>query len=629
MLGTGGFGITYAAHDEGLATTVAVKEFYPAELGSRDSTMTVRPRANEHREMFEHLKGAFVREAQTLIKFRHPGIVRVLSVFEAHGTAYMVMEFERGRSLKQRLAELRRPPNQVEMDALLEPLLAALEVVHAAGYLHRDIAPDNIIIRDDGSPVLLDFGSARPVTSAMTGIVKSGYSPQEQYAANTSLQGPWTDIYALGATLYGAVTGRPPEQSMARTIDDTTQPLATAGLDGYRAEFLAGIDAALRIPPKDRPQSIAELRAIMYPLATPPATGTREPRAQATGAVPMVGGGARTLRTEAGGDVPERPVASGSRMGWLTVIGTVAAVVLAGLYLLGSRQLRSPETAAEKTRADDRGLPVSTAQAYRDGMRYLDGDGVQLDNTKARQNFERAAAQGHAGAMNRLGLIHKDGAGVVQSYVTARQWFERAIALGETNAMTNLGVLHQEGHGVPQDYAKALQWYEKAAALGHEVAMENIADLYREGHGVKPDHAMALAWYRKAAAAGLASSSNWIGRYYQEGWGVTADLAASRSWYVKAAEAGNEEGMWNLAISHDEGQGGPASPAQAARWLLDAAKAGHENAKSALAGDMSSWTAATRIAVKRDLRQRHSFSGQLDAAWGDDVRKAVETFLAR
>ena len=137
-------------------------------------------------------------------------------MFEANSTAYMVMRFEQGQSFEAWLKGLGRPPTQEELDRIAAPLLDALEMMHAENFLHRDIAPDNIIVRADGTPVLLDFGAARravaEMSRALTGIVKAGYSPQEQYASDSRLQGPWSDIYALGGTLYRAVTGGSPKK---------------------------------------------------------------------------------------------------------------------------------------------------------------------------------------------------------------------------------------------------------------------------------------------------------------------------------------------------------------------------------------------------------------------------------
>jgi serine/threonine protein kinase len=175
VLGQGGFGVTYEAEHLQLKTAVAVKEYFPTELATRDQTLTIRPRSSQHEEMFAWGRVRFLGEAQTLTKFRHPNIVRVLDVFEALNSAYMVLDFEEGERLSDWLKALDRPATQDEIDAFLVPLLDALETVHAGNLIHRDIAPDNIIIRPDGTPALLDFGAARQAVAAetrtLTGIV--------------------------------------------------------------------------------------------------------------------------------------------------------------------------------------------------------------------------------------------------------------------------------------------------------------------------------------------------------------------------------------------------------------------------------------------------------------------------
>jgi hypothetical protein len=165
------------------------------------------------------------------------------------------------------LGNLGRPPSQEELDTTLTPLLDALEMMHGTSFLHRDIAPDNIIIREDGTPVLLDFGAARRAVGEMsrtlTGIVKAGYSPQEQYSTDGRLQGPWTDIYALGATLYRAVTGKPPEEAALRVNEDHMPAASTAAKGQFRSDFLDAIDSCLKVRYSERPQSIAQLRPML------------------------------------------------------------------------------------------------------------------------------------------------------------------------------------------------------------------------------------------------------------------------------------------------------------------------------------------------------------------------------
>src|SRR5690606_4269769 len=182
-------------------------------------------------------------------------------------TAYMVLHFEEGQSFKSWLKSLGRAPRQKELDQILEPLLQALQLIHAADFLHRDIAPDNIIIRKDGTPVLIDFGSARREIAShsktVSALVKPGYSPYEQYAETSRQQGPWTDIYALGATLYHAVTGRRPADSPSRMVKDELVPAREAALSAYRAGFLKAIDHALALQTDKRPKSIAAWRSTL------------------------------------------------------------------------------------------------------------------------------------------------------------------------------------------------------------------------------------------------------------------------------------------------------------------------------------------------------------------------------
>jgi serine/threonine protein kinase len=293
-IGGGGFGITYEAEDLGLGTTVALKEYYPADFGDRSATMSVVPKSERHQDVFEWGRSSFLDEAQMLARFRHPSIVRVTRVFQANDTAYMVMDYENGKDLEAWLKDLGRRPSQSELDAICAPLLDALALMHTQQFLHRDIAPDNIIIRTDGSPVLLDFGAARRAiaerTSTLTRIIKGGYSPHEQYAADGRLQGPWSDIYALGATLHRAIMGAPPEDATLRISEDKIVPVTGP----YRRKFLSAVDACLKVAFKERPQSIAELRSLMFDSegsATPRYTGrTRALLAVAFAGLLLAGG---------------------------------------------------------------------------------------------------------------------------------------------------------------------------------------------------------------------------------------------------------------------------------------------------------------------------------------------------
>jgi serine/threonine protein kinase len=251
VLGAGGFGITYLAEETALDRKVTIKEYFPSDFAARTSTSDAAPRSQDCASDYRWGLDRFIEEAQTLARFSHPNIVRVYRYFKANNTAYMVLHFEEGQSLKAWLKGLGRAPRQKELDAIVAPLLDALELIHKQDFLHRDIAPDNIIIRKDGSPVLIDFGSARGEILAhsktVSALVKPGYSPYEQYAETSRQQGPWTDIYALGATLYHAVTGKRPADSPSRMVKDELVPARDAALSSYRAGFLKAIDHALAL----------------------------------------------------------------------------------------------------------------------------------------------------------------------------------------------------------------------------------------------------------------------------------------------------------------------------------------------------------------------------------------------
>jgi len=278
VLGVGGFGLTYLALDENLNLRVALKEYLPADIALRAPDRTIAPCSGEMAELFDWGKRRFLDESRTLASFRHPNIVRVMRFFEANGTAYMVMEFVEGAPLPDWIST-RRPLAEAQVAALVAPLLDGLEVVHKSGFTHRDIKPPNIYIRDDSSPVLLDFGAARQKSSELTALVTPGYAPFEQYHAQGK-QGAWSDIYALGGVLYWIVTGNSPHEAAARIRADTMPPaVQAADKSGYRPEFLAAIDWALAPHEDQRPQSVPEWRAALLGAAPiPPRTQVAHPR---------------------------------------------------------------------------------------------------------------------------------------------------------------------------------------------------------------------------------------------------------------------------------------------------------------------------------------------------------------
>jgi len=265
LIGVGGFGIVYSARDHLLEREVAIKEYMPSALASRTADYRVTVKSERHHETFAMGLRSFVNEAKLLAQFDHPSLVKVYRFWEANGTAYMVMPYYRGTTLRAALKSLGEAPDETAVLQMLRPLLDALDVIHAERCYHRDIAPDNILILQSGRPVLLDFGAARRVigdfTQALTVILKPGFAPVEQYANGPEMrQGPWTDIYALAAVVYYCIGGKTPTPSVSRMMRDTLVPARELGKGRYSESFLAAIDHALAVHIEDRIASVAQLR---------------------------------------------------------------------------------------------------------------------------------------------------------------------------------------------------------------------------------------------------------------------------------------------------------------------------------------------------------------------------------
>ena len=268
VLGQGGFGITYLGIDELHEKKVAIKEFFPQGIVTRNIEYqdTVTVTFVGEKDNYEKGKERFLKEARTMAKFsKDEGIVKALDFFEINNTAYIVMEYLEGITLKQYLRENQRiaPEDLIE---LLVPLIESLDEIHSQGMIHRDISPDNIMVLPDGRIKLMDFGAARDYTEfgekSLSIVLKPGYAPPEQYQTH-GIQGPWTDIYALCATMYKCITGENPPDAIERVMDDSLKKISEFGIDILPQEE-AAIIKGMSVSAKDRYQNVGDFCEDLY-----------------------------------------------------------------------------------------------------------------------------------------------------------------------------------------------------------------------------------------------------------------------------------------------------------------------------------------------------------------------------
>lgn len=331
LIGQGGFGVVYRAWDHALEREVAIKEYYPSSLATRQGEGTVVPLSERHQDTFDVGMRSFVNEARLLAQFDHPSLLKVYRFWQENGTTYMVMPLYKGNTLKSTLSAMGSQVDEKWLLGVMDGVTQALGVMHQANCYHRDIAPDNILLLEgSGLPVVLDFGAARRVisdmTQAITVILKPGYAPIEQYDDMPGMsQGAWTDVYALGAVMHVAVCGRPPPPSVGRLMEDRYVSLANNEVlrQRFSQKLLSGIDAALSVRPEARPQSMAELRSSLGIAAPGPAAANAAPPLAQAAVAPMAARASSPASVNASGAKSKAPLLAA--VGGVVVLAAAAA----------------------------------------------------------------------------------------------------------------------------------------------------------------------------------------------------------------------------------------------------------------------------------------------------------------
>ncbi|WP_336792897.1 serine/threonine-protein kinase [Pantoea anthophila] len=357
VIGGGGFGIVYRAWDHQLERTIAIKEYMPVSLAVRAADLTLELRGERFQKLFNAGLNSFIQEARLLARFNHPGLLHVLRFWEQNGTAYMGTLYYSGMTLKEWQLTSPESISEAWIRRLLPPLLGAISTIHQAGYLHRDISLDNIQIQENQLPVLLDFGSARKEIGNLSDeteiMLKPGFAPIEQYSEEGEVeQGPWTDIYALGAVLHSLITHNPPPVSVVRCIEDNYQPLVERQPEGYSLPLLHAIDCALAMKPGDRPQTIDAFAALIdlpvsdveavvnsFPVpGEPPAARVEEP---VEAAPPVV----MAMNHAAASAEPVTPRTTRRLSPALLALAAVAVLATGAAVWLANRHSAAPEAA--------------------------------------------------------------------------------------------------------------------------------------------------------------------------------------------------------------------------------------------------------------------------------------------
>ncbi|WP_051656450.1 protein kinase domain-containing protein [Butyrivibrio sp. AE3004] len=379
VIGEGGFGITYIGLDLNLEIRIAIKEFYPNGFVTRESAVTsaVTNYASKDNSQFEKWKDSFVREARSLAKFSNlPGIVHVRDFFQENNTAYIVMEYVEGETLKNYLKNRGGRIHVQETLSMMLPVIQSLARVHEAQIVHRDISPDNIMIQDDGAVKLIDFGAARDFSAgderSMSVLLKPGFAPEEQYRSRGK-QGPWTDVYALCATIYRCITGEKPPESMERMRQDDIKKPSSYGIQISSSQEAALMEG-LEVFAEKRIKTMGELEAKLYSINTVNTVVN-----ESTSYVPEAGAG--TSPAYAASPLPSTDNSKNKKLLYVAIIGALAAaiVILGVILVVNMSGSRTPAETQDMSYMEAEGDSRGVSEQFEGGVPGGEADAVAED----------------------------------------------------------------------------------------------------------------------------------------------------------------------------------------------------------------------------------------------------------
>ena len=459
VLGKGGFGITYLGWHTKLKSRVAIKEFFPSDIAVR-GTRQNKKAVSGLTDQYETFLKKFENEAVILEKFNSlRNIVHVKDLIRENNTAYIIMEYVEGDSLKELLVRSGGTLPWDRLIPMLDPMLTALQKIHQEKIIHRDISPDNILIHSDGEPVLIDFGTARigQKTGGTVAVGKDGYAPIEQMEGADS-QDPRTDIYALGATYYKALTGKTPDSSRARAYADKLVPVKDL-VPEVPQNISDAVMKALAEKIEDRWNSVSDFREALNRYKEP------VPEEESTGF------------TRFFPEIPDTPEKIEKKPHGRKKPGRLLILLIpAALFLLG----------------------------------FLVWFFFKPNLTARKFAYISEAESGSPDAQVMYGHALYEGYDLAQDYAGAAEWYRKAAEQGYPDGEYYLARCYFSGNGVGQDYAEYEKWMNLAAEHGHVMAQLSLARFYEAGYSGEPDPEKAEEWYRIAAKNGNAEAEDWL-----------------------------------------------------------------------------------------------------------------------
>ena len=642
-IGAGGFGITYLALDLILERRVAIKEFFMQDMMYRTKldAVTVSTANGNEEEMYRSSRAKFEKEAKILAHLNNmPGIVQVYDCFLENGTIYIAMEYLEGKTLGEYIASKDGRLSVEETIQILLPIMQSLEKIHKEGIIHRDISPDNIKFAEDGVLKLYDFGGAKLEKGGAASKVvymKPGYTPLEQYSANGN-QGPWTDVYAMAATMYYCISGKRLPEAPDRSVRKN-QSLFEAGNVKVSKQIEKVLSKALEIYYEDRYQTMEEFskalqekdnrKKFVIPGITVGAvlvigvsgvlfatrgkqdkkgkeiveataikeTGRQTETAKAgetekqTEAVPVkeTGRQTETAKTKESKIHTEEAKAKETEKQTETAKETekqkkTYQITVAG----GSGSGKHAEDDKIILKADDR-----TDEGYEFVSWKITTGSVKIEDSTAAKTTAlvlNSDAEIEAEYQETAEKLVEDGDLLFYGkgkYKEAVSKYQKAADRGNGMAQERLGQCYKNGWGVAQSTEKAIEWWTKAAYQGNVMAQSNLAGNYLYGDGVEKDSKKAAEWFEKAAMQGDAYSQYWLGRMYLEGDGIKKNKEKGNAWIQKAAEAAeNSETdtfvQYLIGEMYLNGKGVEKNEALGKELLQKAAEAGMDEAQELL-----------------------------------------------